>query len=79
MYNEQEVKCMATNKMRYMISVDPEMFRQIEDFRFEHRYPTRSEATSELIRLGLEQVKRESVKATMEKKVEMREGDKRGG
>ena len=42
-----------------MISVDDEMFNAIEDFRFEHRFQTRSEATTALIRLGLEQLKKE--------------------
>lgn len=50
---------MATKKSRYMISVDDDMFNAIEDFRFERRFQTRSEATTELIRLGLEQVKKE--------------------
>ena len=45
---------MATNRHRYMISVEDELFEAIEDFRFEQRYQTRSEATAELIRLGLE-------------------------
>ena len=45
---------MATKRPRYMISVDDEMFNAIEDFRFENRFQTRSEATAELIRLGLE-------------------------
>ena len=49
---------MATEKPRYTVSVDKEMFQQIEDFRFEHRYQTRSEATVELIRLGLEALQR---------------------
>lgn len=40
-----------------MISVDNDMFNAIEDFRFERRFQTRSEATAELIRLGLEQLK----------------------
>ena len=35
------------------------MFQQIEDFRFEHRFQTRSEATVELIRRGLESLKKE--------------------
>lgn len=35
------------------------MFQQIEDFRFEHRFQTRSEATVELIRLGLEALEKE--------------------
>ena len=42
-----------------MISVDDDMFNAIEDFRFERRFQTRSEATTELIRLGLEQLKKE--------------------
>lgn len=45
---------MATNKARYTVSVDSELFKKIEDFRFDHRFQTRSEATAELIRLGLE-------------------------
>ncbi|MGN0377425.1 MAG: hypothetical protein ACI4ED_07295 [Suilimivivens sp.] len=48
---------MATNKPRYTVSVDDELFKQIEDFRFQNRYATRSEATCELIRLGLESLK----------------------
>lgn len=50
---------MATNKMRYTVSVDNGLFQQIEDFRFEHRFQTRSEATVELIRLGLDSLKKE--------------------
>lgn len=50
---------MATDKMRYTVSVDNELFQQIENFRFERRYQTRSEATAELIRLGLQSIKRE--------------------
>ena len=42
---------MATDRPRYTVSVDNDLFQQIEDFRFEHRFQTRSEATVELIRL----------------------------
>lgn len=59
---------MATEKPRYTVSVDKEMFQQIEDFRFEHRYQTRSEATVELIRLGLEALQKET--AVQEKEQE---------
>lgn len=55
---------MATNKPRYTVSVDDELFQQIEDFRFSHRYQTRSEATVELIRLGLESLKKEQGEKT---------------
>ncbi len=48
---------MATNRPRYTVSVDDDLFKQIEDFRFEQRFNTRSEATVELIRLGLESLK----------------------
>lgn len=48
---------MATDKCRYTVSVDNEMFQKIEDFRFERRFQTRAEATVELIRLGLETLK----------------------
>lgn len=52
---------MATKRPRYMISVDNDMFQAIEDFRFERRFQTRSEATAELIRLGIEAIKKEQV------------------
>lgn len=48
---------MATNRPRYTVSVTTEMFEAIEDFRFKNRFQTRSDATTELIRLGLEVIK----------------------
>lgn len=48
---------MATEKPRYSITLDDDMFKEVEDFRFEHRYQTRNQATIELIRLGLEAIK----------------------
>ena len=53
---------MATDRPRYTVSVDNELFQKIEDFRFERRYQTRSEATVELIRLGLESLQNEQNK-----------------
>lgn len=50
---------MATDKPRYTVSVDDELFQRIEDFRFEHRFQTRSEATVALIKLGLEHLQNE--------------------
>ena len=46
---------MATDRPRYTVSVDNELFQQIEDFRFERRFQTRSEATVELESLKKEQ------------------------
>ena len=63
MYNRNEVMNMATDRPRYTVSVDNDLFQQIEDFRFEHRFQTRSEATVELIRLGLEALKKEQQEA----------------
>lgn len=45
---------MPTEKPRYTVIVDDELLKRIDDFRFENRYPSRSAATIELIRLGLE-------------------------
>ncbi len=61
---------MATNKPRYTVSVDEDLFQQIEDFRFTRRYQTRSEATVELIRLGLEMVKQQQIEDTKDTKEE---------
>ena len=45
---------MPTNKQRYTITVDDETYEAIEDFRFSHRYNTKSDATTALLKLGLE-------------------------
>lgn len=58
---------LATKRPRYMISVDDDMFNEIENFRFEHRFQTRSEATAELIRLGLEVLKKQQKQESKEK------------
>lgn len=47
---------MSTDRPRYTVSVDDELLKQIEDYQFEHRYKTRSSATVELIRLGIQQL-----------------------
>lgn len=48
---------MATDKPRFSLTVDEELLKEIEDFRFEKRYPNRNQATIELIKLGLEKLK----------------------
>lgn len=50
---------MATEKPRYSITVDDDLFQQIEEFRFTNRFQTRNQATLELIRLGLEALNNE--------------------
>ena len=50
---------MPTEKPRFTVIVDEEMLKRIEDFRYENRYPSRSAAALELIRLGLEALEQE--------------------
>lgn len=54
---------MPTEKPRYCITVDDELLKRIDDFRFENRYASRSAATLELIRLGMEQLEKEQAEA----------------
>jgi len=54
-----EVSVMPTEKPRYSIVVDDDLFKQIDDFRFENRYSSRSAATIALIRLGLKSLEKE--------------------
>ncbi|WP_179123094.1 hypothetical protein [Ferroacidibacillus organovorans] len=50
---------MATDKPRYSITVEEELLKQIEDYRYENRIPTRAEASVRLIRIALESLSRE--------------------
>ncbi len=50
---------MPTEKPRYTVIVDDELLKKIDDFRFENRYPSRSAATLDLIRLGMEALQNE--------------------
>lgn len=58
---------MPTEKPRYCITVDEELLKKIDDFRFENRFVSRSAATVELIRLGMEQLEKESKDASKAK------------
>jgi len=49
---------MPTEKPRYTVIVDDELLKKIDDFRFDNRYASRSAATLELIRLGLEVIEK---------------------
>ena len=63
---------MGTDKPRFSITVSDELFQDIEDFRFENRYQSRSEATVKLIELGMIALKRYSREANMSEKEYMR-------
>lgn len=55
-----EVINMPTEKPRYTITVSDGLLKEIDDYRYENRFPTRTQATLELIRIGLETLKKES-------------------
>lgn len=50
---------MPTEKPRYTITVDEELMKRIDDFRFDNRYTSRSAATLDLIRLGIEVIEKQ--------------------
>lgn len=50
---------MPTEKPRYTITLDEEMLKAIDDFRFEHRFANRTQATLELIRIGMETLEKQ--------------------
>lgn len=50
---------MPTDKPRYTITLDEEMLKKIDDFRFENRFPNRTQATLELIRIGMEALEKQ--------------------
>lgn len=45
---------MSTEKPRFTITVDDELFALIEDFRYENRYPNRNVAINALLLAGAE-------------------------
>lgn len=57
---------MANQKPRVTITVDDELLKEIDDFRFDKRFSTRTQATIELIKLGLEKLNAEKCKETKE-------------
>ncbi len=48
-----------TEKPRYTVIVDDTLLKKIDDFRFENRYPSRSSATIDLIKLGIEALEKQ--------------------
>lgn len=53
---------MPTEKPRFSMTVDTETLELIDNFRYENRYPTRSEAIIALVKLGLEAVANDTTK-----------------
>lgn len=55
---------LPTNKPRYTITVDEDLLKEIDDFRFENRYPSRAAATLDIIKLGMKAIKRQQIAKT---------------
>lgn len=55
--NKREGLIVPTDKPRFCITVDDALMKEIDDFRFHNRYNSRSQATLDLIRIGLEALK----------------------
>lgn len=66
---------MPTEKPRYTVIVDDELLKRIDDFRFENRYPSRSAATLELIRLGMEALEKKQAKTKRAQKNKPSDGE----
>lgn len=49
---------MPTEKPRVIITLSDDLFKRIEDFRYDNRYPNRSEAVLALIEEGLKNLHR---------------------
>jgi len=64
---------MSTNNARFTVSLPAEMLQQVEDYRYSRRIPTRSFATIELIRKGLEAVAHEDEILKAQREKELRE------
>ena len=57
---------MPTEKPRFTITVTDEVLKEIDDFRYENRYPTRTQAINELFRIGIETLKKQTEEETEE-------------
>ena len=49
---------MVTKKPQVLLTLDDELLKRIEDYRYENRIPTRSEALRKLIKIGLKNDRR---------------------
>lgn len=45
---------MSTTKQRLTVTLDDDLYKELEDFRFENRFESKSEAMTFLIRSGLD-------------------------
>ena len=50
---------MPTKMPRFTIAIPQDVFEELEDYRFEKRYASRSKATVDILKLGLEALKKQ--------------------
>ena len=50
---------MPTKMPRFTIAIPQDVFNELEDYRFEKRYASRSKATVDILKLGLEALKKQ--------------------
>ncbi|WP_195985508.1 hypothetical protein [Clostridium sp. D33t1_170424_F3] len=55
---------MENNKTRFTITVDNDLLKRIDDYRFNNRMPNRTVAVIKLIEMGLEVLEQESKEAS---------------
>lgn len=63
MYNDTEVKSMENNKTRFTITVENDLLKRIDDYRFNNRIANRTVAVIQLIEMGLEVLEQETKEA----------------
>lgn len=60
LYDDTEVKNMATKKPRFSITVPEELLKKIDDYRFNNRIASRAEAVIRLIEMGFDVLEQET-------------------
>lgn len=48
---------MGTTKPRFTMTVDEDLLKEIEEYRYSHHIPTRTEAIMELMKIGVQALK----------------------
>ena len=53
---------MPTNKSKILLILDEDLLNRIEDYRYENRIPSRTEAIRQLLEMGLRKYEKEKSK-----------------
>ena len=57
------LRIMPTGKPRYTITLNEETLKKIDDYRFENRFANRTQATLDLIRIGMDTLEKNQAEA----------------